>query len=150
MGETISEDSRKCAELMCRCCTRLCRVMNGILARTGGVNMAQCQAMSVLSEHGEMTMSGLTGELAVTMGAGTNVVDKLVDAGLVTRRHSESDRRIVKVQLTDKGDDTRKRDTENLAGFWSGVMEKLPPEKRTEFFEIYGELLDLAEQAGGR
>ena len=107
MGETISEDSRKCAELMCRCCTRLCRVMNGILARTGGVNMAQCQAMSVLSE-------------------------------------------IVKVQLTDKGDDTRKRDTENLAGFWSGVMEKLPPEKRTEFFEIYGELLDLAEQAGGR
>jgi len=148
MGETISQDSRKCAELMCRCCTRLCRVMNSILAKTG-VNMAQCQTMSVLSEHGEMTMSALTGELGVTMGAGTNVVDKLVDASLVTRRHSESDRRIVKVKLTEKGNDTLKRDTESLATFWSAVMEKVSPEKRTRFLEVYDEMLQFAEEARG-
>ncbi len=146
MNEELMADSRECAVLVCRCCARLCRIMNSVLARTG-VNVPQCQAMAALRESGEMTMSVLSKELGVTMGAGTNVADKLVDAGLVERRRDETDRRVVKVKLTAKGSDALDRDMGNLTEFWSGVLGQLDPQERLRFFESYNKLLTLAEGA---
>ncbi len=51
----------------------------------------------------EMTMTELSRMLLVSNGNATAVVDRLVKAGLVVRRASESDRRIVKVALTGEG-----------------------------------------------
>lgn len=51
----------------------------------------------------ELTMTELSQMLLVSNGNTTAVVDRLVKAGLVVRRASESDRRIVKVALTDEG-----------------------------------------------
>ncbi len=51
----------------------------------------------------ELTMTELSRMLLVSNGNATAVVDRLVKAGLVVRRASESDRRIVKVALTEEG-----------------------------------------------
>ncbi|MEO6651990.1 MAG: MarR family transcriptional regulator [Ilumatobacteraceae bacterium] len=51
----------------------------------------------------ELTMTELSRMLLVSNGNATAVVDRLVKAGLVVRRASESDRRIVKVALTGEG-----------------------------------------------
>ena len=51
----------------------------------------------------ELTMTELSRMLLVSNGNATAVVDRLVKAGLVVRRASESDRRIVKVALTAEG-----------------------------------------------
>ena len=147
MDEKMVADGRRCAELMCRCCSRLCRVMSSILAETG-VNMAQCQAMAVLAEHGEMTMGALARGLGVTMGAATNLMDKLVEAGLVSRQRDESDRRVVKVKLTSTGTDTLRQDMVNLSTFWAGVFSQMDGRQCTGFFEFYEKALGLAEAAG--
>lgn len=146
MDENIQEDSRMCAVLMCRCCARLCRVMNGILAKTG-VNMAQCQVLATLEEKGEITMGELSSALGVTMGAGTNVVDKLVDAGYVDRARSSTDRRVVKVALTQDGADAHGRTGIDLSEFWSGALDQVEPEERKAFFDSYDKVLRLAEGA---
>ncbi|HUW58164.1 MAG TPA: MarR family transcriptional regulator [Planctomycetota bacterium] len=147
MSEELVHDGRRCATLMCRSCSRLCRVMNGILAKTG-VNMAQCHAMSVLAEKGEMTMGVLARALGVTMGATTNLMDKLVEAELVSRERDESDRRVVKVKLTPAGVDTLEGDMVSLSEFWAMVFEQIDGRDRTGFFEIYEQILRLAESAG--
>lgn len=51
----------------------------------------------------ELTMTELSRMLLVSNGNATAVVDRLVKAGLVVRRASDSDRRIVKVALTGEG-----------------------------------------------
>lgn len=50
-----------------------------------------------------LTPSELSDALLLTSGAMTNRLDKLVDKGLVTRCHSEEDRRSVAVALTGQG-----------------------------------------------
>lgn len=60
--------------------------------------------MAALHRSGsELTMTELSRMLLVSNGNATAVVDRLVKDGLVVRRASESDRRIVKVALSDEG-----------------------------------------------
>ncbi len=53
----------------------------------------------------ELSPSQLVAETLVTSGTMTNRVDRLVSRGLVERRPSRSDRRGVRVRLTDEGRD---------------------------------------------
>jgi len=55
------------------------------------------------ANESSLTPSELTEALLLTSGAMTNRLDKLADKGLVSRCHSEEDRRSVTVALTDKG-----------------------------------------------
>lgn len=50
------------------------------------------------------TMSEISRNLEITPGALTPSVDRLVKKGYVSRRHSETDRRIVIVELTSRGE----------------------------------------------
>lgn len=60
--------------------------------------------MAALHRSGpELTMSELSRLLLVSNGNVTAVVGRLVDDGLVARRPSDTDRRIVHVSLTDEG-----------------------------------------------
>jgi len=138
-------ESAKFADLMCQCCGRLCRVMNGVLAKTG-VNMSQCQAMSVLSNSGTMRMSDLAKQLGVTMSAATNLADRLLEAGIAEREHDPDDRRLVKLRLTEEGTKALERDRANLAEFWTGVFDRVSSEERQAFFDVYEEVLRLAEK----
>lgn len=52
---------------------------------------------------GRMTMSDLTMRLGVTRGALTGMVDRLEEAGLVSRQPDEQDRRVVHLALTPRG-----------------------------------------------
>ncbi|HAS63270.1 MAG TPA: MarR family transcriptional regulator [Vibrio sp.] len=52
--------------------------------------------------HG-LTPSDLIDAMILSSGAMTNRLDKLETKGLIVRRHSETDRRSVKVQLTETG-----------------------------------------------
>ena len=50
-----------------------------------------------------LTMSRLSSQLALTTGGMTRLVDRMVEAGLVLRQNSSSDRRSIQVVLTDAG-----------------------------------------------
>jgi DNA-binding MarR family transcriptional regulator len=60
--------------------------------------------MAALHRSGpQLTMTELSRLLLVSAGNATAVVDRLVRDGLVVRRASDTDRRIVQVALTDEG-----------------------------------------------
>jgi DNA-binding MarR family transcriptional regulator len=56
-----------------------------------------------------LTMNRLSSQVALTTGGLTRLVDRMVEAGLVVRQNSSSDRRSIQVLLTEAGQDTLKR-----------------------------------------
>ncbi|MDP4201260.1 MAG: MarR family transcriptional regulator [Bacteroidota bacterium] len=64
--------------------------------------------LGALSYHSKLTMSGIGNHLSVPKPHVTALVDKLISEGLVERLSDERDRRIIYIQLTDKGKETFK------------------------------------------
>ena len=53
--------------------------------------------------EGRLTMSRLSGDVALTTGGVTRLVDRMVEAGLVARENCPNDRRSIYVVLTPEG-----------------------------------------------
>ena len=64
--------------------------------------------IDLLNEKGACRMSRIASMLNLTMGAVTGIIDKMVAEKLVKRERSSNDRRVVKVTLLQKGQDTAK------------------------------------------
>ncbi len=69
----------------------------------GGINISHIIILEFLKEKKSSNMSELSKTLKLTMGAATAIIDKMVELQLTKRHHSKTDRRVVEVELTDKG-----------------------------------------------
>jgi DNA-binding MarR family transcriptional regulator/YHS domain-containing protein len=56
-----------------------------------------------LGQHGDTKMRELAGACDIALSTMTGVIDRLVEQGLIRRRHSTTDRRVVLVRLTARG-----------------------------------------------
>jgi len=70
------------------------------------VPLAQLKSLFIIHVWGSVTVHDLAFDLGVTPGDVTSIVDRMVEQGLVQRSESPDDRRIVLLQLTDKGRET--------------------------------------------
>ena len=71
--------------------------------RAGEMSYAQYGLLFGLAERGELSASDLASVAEVAPSTATKMLDRLVEAGLVARVRSESDRRVVMVALTARG-----------------------------------------------
>ncbi len=69
------------------------------------INPSQFRALRVLSHHGAIRLSDLSGRLHIAPRSATEVVDALESRSLVERRPDPSDRRATLVELTAHGTD---------------------------------------------
>jgi DNA-binding MarR family transcriptional regulator len=91
---------------MVSCSMKMESLLSQRLRKEFNISMARFDVMSRLERFPEgLTMSELSRRLIVSNGAITGLVDKLVEAGLVTRREDPNDRRSMIVRLTRKGRD---------------------------------------------
>ncbi len=70
-----------------------------------GITGSQFIVLKKIDKKGRMTVSKVAEELAVSLSAVTALVDRLVKAGLATRSRDERDRRLVWLDVTEKGKD---------------------------------------------
>jgi MarR family 2-MHQ and catechol resistance regulon transcriptional repressor len=71
--------------------------------RSFGLTQPQFSVLETLGHHGRIPIGELSRKQLLACGTVTVVVDNLEKEGLVERRHGEEDRRMVYVQLTEKG-----------------------------------------------
>lgn len=64
---------------------------------------SQSHILFLLERRGSMKMSELAESLHLTPGAVTTASDKLIENGYITRVRDEQDRRVVYLQMTNKG-----------------------------------------------
>lgn len=73
------------------------------LARQTGLSTSQLLVLELLDSAGEMTVGRIAQEVGLAQGTVTNLIDRLVERGLLNRRRANRDRRQVKVVVSDAG-----------------------------------------------
>src|SRR5437870_8458970 len=68
-----------------------------------GMHRAQATLLCRLFDQNGMTQSEIADQLAVQGATVTNMLQRMEEAGLVTRRRDPEDNRLVRVYLTEKG-----------------------------------------------
>lgn len=63
----------------------------------------EIRVVATLGEHPVWTMGELAADLVLAMGSLTVIVDRLLTKGLVDRKRSQTDRRVVEITLTPAG-----------------------------------------------
>jgi len=68
-----------------------------------GLTGPQLSVVKILDELGDMSLSDLSERIRAQNSTVTGIVDRMEREGLVDRKRSSEDRRVVRIQLTDKG-----------------------------------------------
>ncbi|MFC5907311.1 MarR family winged helix-turn-helix transcriptional regulator [Streptacidiphilus monticola] len=109
------------------------RLLGATMERESGISHAMFEVLLHLQaapEEGAM-MSDLSRSLVLTSGGATRLVDRMVEAGLVSRSRSSQDKRVQLVSLTDAG---REKLTEaaarHAAQLDAHLYDVLPPGER--------------------
>ncbi|MGE5465585.1 MAG: MarR family winged helix-turn-helix transcriptional regulator [Methanocella sp.] len=91
-----------------------------------GVNGAHLWALWEISRANGMRVSELGTALAMHQSTASNLIEKLVRSGLITRSRSPEDRRVVTLALTKKGSALLKRAPRPARGILPEALHRLP------------------------
>jgi len=108
-----------------------------------GLTHPQLVLLALLDDMGESTMTALTEKLGTTMGAVTNLVDRLVYAGVIEREHDTEDRRVVKVRLKDEGRELVRQANSEITNYLARFFGEVPPKDRKTFIGVYRKMGEL-------
>jgi DNA-binding MarR family transcriptional regulator len=73
------------------------------VVRGQGVTLQQMHTLEILGIHDALRMKDLAERMGVTTGTLTVMIDRLEQAGLVSRVPNEQDRRSIFIELTEQG-----------------------------------------------
>ena len=105
------------------------------------ISISQLQTLDALANEGPKSSSYLSQLIGVTSGGMTVISDKLVRLGLVQRINDESDRRVVKLEITDKGRTVLRDIHGKRVALMEKMYHKLDPEEFQQLLRIYRKLL---------
>ncbi len=97
------------------------------LATATGLTPSQLLVLQQIERSGEITPSVVAAALQFGQATVTNIVDRLVSEGLVTRRRGDRDRRQMLLRATDDGRRLLERAPDLMQERFRAGFEKLPP-----------------------
>jgi len=130
---------------------RASRVLVAVAARSLAevedvVTVTQFRTLVVLSSRSGTTLRALAEALDVNSSTAQRMVEKLVAAGLVSRRTGEADRRSVSIELTDAGGQVVRRVTERRRREIGRIVRRMPVESRADFVTAVDAFGDAADE----
>ena len=90
---------------------------------------------------GKITSTGISKTLNLSVSRTSRVIDKLVKSGLLKRRTGSSDRRVVFLNLSQKGKDIVEHIDKNKAECEQNLIEKLSVEELQEAKDVVGKII---------
>jgi len=124
------------------------RSMQGLVrfAREHNLSMTQVATLYQLSHRGGMAVSDIGSRLGVSNAAASQMLDKLVQNGLVTRAENPEDRREKQLVLTEAGKDVL-AETASFRQAWLGrLAASLSPEEQAQVAQAFKILVDQMSQ----
>ena len=97
--------------------------------RAAGVTAAELWALAELHSHPGARVSDLTILLSLRQSTVSNLVERLVQAKLVTRRRNDADRRVVRLYLSRAGEQLIAGAPESARGVLPDALERLPADE---------------------
>lgn len=110
------------------------------------ITLPQFVVLDILSRHGESKMSDLAHFINVTTAAMTGIVDRLVRDGYLKRVNDPQDRRIIKVNLTSRGDKLVREASELRKQYFSTIFGMISQKEREDYLKILEHLRDHIQE----
>lgn len=124
------------------------RSMRGwhLFAKSTGLSMPQFSVLMQLHHKGACGMSDISERFEITPAAASQLVDKLVQSGLVQREEDPSDRRAKLLNLTEKGEELVQQGHAERYRWVEELGKKLTAEERAQVSEALDLLTRAAEE----
>ena len=102
------------------------------------IDLTQTQIFTVMTlyEKTPTRLTDLSNKLGVAAPTITGIVDRLEKAGYVKRIPDKEDRRVINVDLTEKGIKLAKQLRATIKNKWQGMLAKLPHDDSENFLNI--------------
>jgi DNA-binding MarR family transcriptional regulator len=108
------------------------------------VTVAQFRTLVVLHSRGELNLSGLAEELEVNASTALRMIDRLLAAGLVTRRDNPSNRREVQLHTSPEGEHLVRSVTTRRRARIARIVRAMPEADRGELVRALQAFADAA------
>ncbi|WP_210479641.1 MarR family winged helix-turn-helix transcriptional regulator [Naasia sp. SYSU D00948] len=108
------------------------------VAQDAGVGITELRALNRISLAGRMSPKQLADSLDLTTGTVTALLDRMERAELVTRAAHPTDRRMLQIQLTERGTDRLNRALRSFDATVAAAAEPLPEETVRAATEFMG------------
>ena len=115
--------------------------------KTHGFTSSQCYAMFEIFKVGSLTMNELSEKMNLDSSTMTRVIDKLVRDKLVNRDRDNSDRRIVVVSLTEKGNKATTELSSSVNEYYRKIVKGIPSGEVLDVLQSVAKLLKAFEKA---
>jgi DNA-binding MarR family transcriptional regulator len=109
------------------------------------LTLPQFRMLVVLDSRGELSLSRLADQLAVNPSTAMRMVDRLVALGMASRSESPTDRRLVRLSLTEAGRRTVAEVTSRRRAEIARIVAAMPVDQRVDLVRA----LDVFSAAGG-
>lgn len=113
-----------------------------------GLTVSQCYALQALYWEGSLTGSDVAERLGLDLSTTTRVIDQLVKKKLASRSHSESDRRVRDMEITEAGRRLVQRLEEEFAQSLVPVMDEFSAEVKKEAPRLLRRLAQVLGKKG--
>lgn len=124
------------------------RRMHRELARSlqEGITANQFFVMKMIADRGQMTVSEVAEAVNVSLSAVTSLVDRLCKVGMIERRRSEDDRRVVWLELTEAGREMVNVCQEGRRRVMQRYLAQLEEEELVFMIQIYEKIIAMMQQ----
>ncbi len=110
-------------------CDQACLTQNGVTASQG-------YTLLFLPEGGHLSMNDLSQAMGLASSTLTRHVDQLVRKGLAHRWPDDEDRRVVRVELTDRGRELRSMLQGAMQDFFKQVLDEIQEDERPALLRV--------------
>jgi DNA-binding MarR family transcriptional regulator len=120
-------------------CIRLLTRRLGLLEKSEssccGVTLSQCHAIVEIGRAGGISVIDLASLLGLDKSTMSRTINNLVEMDLVTREAVPDNRRLLSIDLTDKGKELFSGIESSLERYYQDVYSSLPDDKREQVLE---------------
>ena len=117
----------------------------GRFAKSAGLSMPQFGLLMQMHHKGACGMSDVSERFEITPAAASQLVDKLVQSGLIQRVEDPHDRRAKLLSLTDKGRDLIQQGIEERYRWVDELSDKLTAGERVQISEALDIMTRVAQ-----
>ncbi|HCC78532.1 MAG: hypothetical protein A2X25_09450 [Chloroflexi bacterium GWB2_49_20] len=110
------------------------------------VTASQGYTILTLPESERITMNALSEAMGLANSTMTRMIDQLVDKGFVRRTADDEDRRVVRVSLTEKGQEIRHNLEEAQQYFFGKVLTEIPQNERHGILQVLERVIAAIEK----
>jgi len=144
-GQHVSRDSAEYAEILAEIFIETMSKSAGKLTcPDSDVTPALMECLQYVYLHGASSVRDIAGGLEITLSAASQLVNRLVRKGLVTRSENEQDRRLTSIDLTEPGRDAVRQMRRRKSEWFDAIIEEMPQSQRRAFREGLESFLKIA------